>query len=513
MTAPREPVDWHVETRGVGKYFGGTEALADVDVRIRRGSIHGLVGENGAGKSTLGRLIAGAITPDEGELHVDGRPVRFRSPREALRAGITLIAQELALAPKLSVLENVFLGVEPGFGGFLNGRAARERFNVLNERTGFGLEAGRRVATLRIAEQQKVEILRALARDARLLIMDEPTAALPAQDKERLLEIVRTLRGAGVTIVYVSHFLDEVLGLVDDVTVLKDGGVVLSTAAEGQTADSLVHAMVGRAVSLQKSATKPAFDRDRVVLSAQGLGRHGAFEDVSFDVRAGEIVGLAGLVGSGRSEVARAIFGADRLDAGTVAVEGTARRLRRPIDAVRAGIAMLPESRKDQGLLMRRPIRENIALPHLAQLSHGPFLDGRRERRAVGAVALKVDVRARTLTAPVRELSGGNQQKALFAKWLLQSPAVLIADEPTRGVDVGAKAAIHELLLSLAADGAAVILISSEFDEVARLAHRVLVMRTGRIVAEFEGTDVTEPALVHAAFGTAAAPAAEEGSR
>jgi simple sugar transport system ATP-binding protein/ribose transport system ATP-binding protein len=500
-----EPDDWHVETRRVVKYFGGTEALKNVDVSVRRGSIHGLVGENGAGKSTLGRVIAGAISPDEGELLVDGRAVRFRSPREALRAGITVIAQELALAPKLSVLENVFLGIEPVVRGFLSRRAARERFHLLNERTGFGLDAGTRVGSLRVADQQKVEILRALARDARLLIMDEPTAALPAQDKERLLEIVRTLRDDGVTIVYVSHFLDEVLALVDDVTVLKDGAVVLSTDASSQTADSLVHAMVGRTVSLQHSATKPEFDADHVVLAVDGLTRHGVFEDVSFDVRAGEIVGLAGLVGSGRSEVARAIFGADRLDAGAVAVEGRSVRLHRPRDAVRAGIAMLPESRKDQGLLMRRPIRENIALPHLGELSHGPFLDGRREGRAVGAVAQKVDVRARTLTAPVRELSGGNQQKALFAKWLLRSPAVLIADEPTRGVDVGAKASIHELLLSLAREGAAVILISSEFDEVARLAHRVLVMRAGRIVAEYEGADVSEPTLVHAAFGTTTA--------
>jgi ABC-type sugar transport system ATPase subunit len=495
------PPDWHVETRGLEKRYGGAQALVGVDVRIRRGTVHALVGENGAGKSTLGRVIAGATAADGGELLVDGVAVHFRTPREALRARITLIAQELALVPRLTVVENVFLGVEPGATGFLRPAEQRRRFTELNERTGFGLEANVRVDSLRVADQQKVEIMRALARDARLIIMDEPTAALPAADHQRLFEIIRQLCNDGVTVVYVSHFLKEVLALADDVTVLKDGHVVLASPASEQTPESLVTAMIGHALERETSTTRTKVDSAPVTLSVHGLSRAGAFEDVSFDVHAGEILGLAGLVGSGRSEVVRAIFGADRLDEGTVTLDGRTLRIRGPRDAVRAGFAMLPESRKDQGLLMRRSIRENVSLPHLARISRGPFVDQRQERRAVAEVATKVDLRASSLTAPVQGLSGGNQQKALFAKWLLGRPKVLIADEPTRGVDVGAKEAIHELIAALAADGAAVILVSSEFEEVARLPHRVLVMRAGRIVAEFEGEDVTESRLIRAAFG------------
>ena len=501
VTSP-EPVDWHVETRGVVKYFGGQEALSGVDLHVRRGTIHGLVGENGAGKSTLGRVIAGAIAPDAGELVVDGRSVHFRTPRDALREGITLIAQELALVPKLTVLENVILGSEPTTATLLRSRAPRQRFAELNDRTGFGLDANRRVDTLPVAAQQKVEIMRALMRHARLVIMDEPTATLTAGDHERLFEIIRDLASDGVTIVYVSHFLEEVLALVDDVTVLKDGALVRTAPAREETARSLVRAMVGRDVTIEHPVKADAGGRSEVVLSVQGLGRKGAFEDISFDVYAGEILGLAGLVGSGRSEVARAIFGADRIDAGSMHLDGKALRVRQPRDAVRAGIAMLPESRKDQGLLMRRPIRENVSLPHLRRLSNGPFVSVRRERAAVAQVAGQVDIRARSLAAPVRSLSGGNQQKTLFAKWLMGSPRVLIADEPTRGVDVGAKAAIHELLISLASKGTAIVLISSEFEEVIRLSERVLVMRAGRVVTELRDDEITQRALLHASFGT-----------
>jgi ABC-type sugar transport system ATPase subunit len=438
--------------------------------------------------------------------------VHFRTPRDALREGITVIAQELALVPHLTVLENVFLGVEPTAHGFLSGAAARDRFAHLNAQTGFGLEPGARVESLRVADQQKVEILRALVREARLIIMDEPTAALAADDKDKLFEVIRRLREGGATIVYVSHFLEEVLALVDDITVLKDGAVVMSAEAGTQTADSLVTAMIGRSVSLLHREKQFPPAEAPVVLSVRGLSRAGAFEDISFDVRAGEIVGLAGLVGSGRSEVVRAIFGADRASSGGVSLHGKTLRIRHPRDAVRAGIAMLPESRKDQGLLMDRPIGENITLPHLGSVSRGPFVDRRGERRSVEAISRQVDLRAHSLDEPVRGLSGGNQQKTLFAKWLLEPPVVMIADEPTRGVDIGAKLGIHELLASLAANGAAVIIISSEFDEVARLAHRVLVMRTGRVVAEFDGRAVTEPALLHAAFGTSDAMTADTGA-
>jgi simple sugar transport system ATP-binding protein/ribose transport system ATP-binding protein len=507
-TLPSLLDDWHVETRGLVKRFGGTEALSGVDVRIRRATVHALIGENGAGKSTLGRVIAGAVAPDQGELLVDGVAANFHNPRQALRARIALIAQELALAPKLTVLENVFLGLEPTRAGLLSRRLARKRYAALDERVGFGLDPNLRAGELRIADQQKVEIMRALARDAALIIMDEPTAALPAADHERLFEVVHGLRRNGVTIVYVSHFLEEALALADDVTVLKDGAVVLASPASEQTSGSLVRAMIGRELNLAAPLETRRPAESQVVFSARGLRRAGAFEDVSFDLRAGEILGLAGLVGAGRSELARAIFGADRLDGGTVSLDGRTLKIRHPADAIRVGIAMLPESRKDQGLLMRRPIRENLSLPHLRELGLGPFVDERRERRSASAVAQKVDLRAASLSAPVRSLSGGNQQKTLFGKWLGGTPRMLIVDEPTRGVDVGAKNAIQQLIASLAAEGAAVLVISSEFDEIARLAHRALVMRTGRIVGEFSGPDLNGTTLMRAAFGDTAPSAA-----
>jgi ABC-type sugar transport system ATPase subunit len=395
--------------------------------------------------------------------------------------------------------------------GFLRNEQPRLLFGRLNEQSGFGLDPNARVDRLRIADQQKVEILRALVREARLIVMDEPTAALGADDTMRLLEVIRALRAGGATIVYVSHFLSDVLNLVDEVTVLKDGVVVLEgVPAAGQTAETLVTAMIGRQVDTAYREKQPPTGNGMPVLSVRELACGKAFADISFDVAAGEIVGLAGLVGSGRSEVVRAIFGAERLDAGSIVLHGRPVSIRTPRDAVRAGIAMIPESRKDQGLLMGRPVLENVSLPHLDSFSWGPFLQGERERRSVESTSRQVDVRTESLAAPIYRLSGGNQQKTLFARWLLQRPAVLIADEPTRGVDVGAKVAIHELIAALAASGTAVIVISSDFDEVARLAHRALVMRSGRIVAEYRGGEVTEANLVHAAFGTTEEAALKE---
>jgi ribose transport system ATP-binding protein len=499
--------DAHVELRGVSKRYGGVQALRDVDLRIERGSIHGLVGENGAGKSTLSKVIAGAVQPDSGELIVNGRKAQYRSPRDALADGITLVAQELALLPRRSVIENVFLGIESSRLGFVVDVDSRREYARLSERLGFGIPPKVRVGTLRTAEQQKVEILRALARHAELIVMDEPTAALTIDEAERLFGIVKSLQAGGTTIVYVSHLLDQVLNLVDTVTVLRDGQLVRTGPAANETPESLVVGMLGRSLNLAfPEKSFPAADAP-VVLSVRDLSRTGALEDVSFDVKAGEIVGLAGLIGSGRSEVARAIFGADGRDRGTVELDGAKLRLRRPKDAVRAGIAMLPESRKEQGLLMGRSIVENVTLPHLGEVSTGGFLAGGKQLRETSALTTQLDVRARRVTSRVDTLSGGNQQKVLFAKWLFRRPRVLIADEPTRGVDVGAKRSIYELIARLAGEGMAVVLISSELEEVIGLAHRVLVMRRGRIVAEFDGRTVSEDAVMHAAFATATTPA------
>ena len=492
--------DPHVEAIGIGKRFGGVRALDDVTVTVERGEIHGLVGENGAGKSTLGKLIAGVHAPDSGELRVNGVPVRYHSPRDAIGDGVTMIAQEIALVPARSVIENVYLGSESHRMGLVDKGELRRRFDELSERAGFGIAAERRVGSLRQADQQKVEILRALARDARLLVMDEPTAALTADEAEKLFEIIRGLNALGTTIVYVSHFLDEVLGLVDRVTVLRDGELVRTSNAAEETADKLVMAMVGKSLDLTFPEKHfPSADAP-VTFSCSGLGRENAIEDISFEIKQGEIVGLAGLIGSGRSEVARCIFGADVQDAGELTLDGKPLTVRGPRQAIRQGIAMLPESRKDQGLVMRRSIIENVTLAHLDDVSKATLIDRPRERRDAVALMEQLDVRAERPTAPITTLSGGNQQKTLFAKWLFRPPKLLLADEPTRGVDVGAKQAIYELIHSLAASGMAVLVISSEHEEVIGLAHRVLVMRQGRIVAEFDGKTVTEDEVLTAAF-------------
>jgi ABC-type sugar transport system ATPase subunit len=499
----------HVELRGIGKRFGGVRALSEIDLAIERGSIHGLVGENGAGKSTLGKIIAGVHRPDEGELWVDGRRANYLSPRGALADGLTLIAQEPTLVPRRSVLENVFLGIERGRVGVVNGRSLRARWRSLVEEVGFDLPPDAEAGTLRVADQQKAEVMRAVARNAELIVMDEPTAALTTDESERLFEAVRRLRERGTTIVYVSHFLAEVLDLVETVTILRDGRLVRTSPAANETPESLVSAMLGRSmdVTFPEKLFPPA--ESPVVLSVRGLTREPVLEDVSFDVRAGEIVGLAGLIGSGRSEVARAIFGADRLDAGEIRVDDKPVRIRKPRDGVKAGIVMIPEDRKAQGLLMLRPVVDNVTLPHLPAVSRAGVIEERRERRETTELVQRVDLRAKGLSSKVSTLSGGNQQKVLFAKWLFRPPRVFVADEPTRGVDVGAKRAIYELIRSLAEAGMAVLLISSEHEEVLGLAHRVLVMRGGRIVEELDHVSMNEEAIMKAAFATHAASVAE----
>jgi ABC-type sugar transport system ATPase subunit len=502
---PRPPLQGaHVELQDISKSFGGTRALEGVSLTVGRGQIHALVGENGAGKSTLGKIIAGAHAPDSGQLLLDGEPVRFHSPRDAIARGVILIAQELAIVPSLTVAQNVFLGVEPRQAGFQNRRELRRKYIELAASVGFELDGDANAGSLRTADQQKVEILRALCRNAQLIVMDEPTAALSRPDVEALHEVVRQLARDGTTVVLVSHFLNEVLELADQVTILRDGRLVQTVPAAGQTEESLMAAMLGRSLDAAFPAKNPATADAPVVLSVRDLVAPGV-NGVSFDLRAGEILGLAGLVGAGRTEVARAIYRANRVtrgtvrvargDAGMVSVTGT------PRAAMRAGVAMIPESRKEQGLLLGRPVLENVSLSSLAQVSRAGLVRPRAERRTVREVINRVDVRGGTPAQPASALSGGNQQKLLFARSLLRNPRVLIADEPTRGVDVGAKRAIYELLATLTASGVGVLLISSDVEEILGLANRVLVMRAGRIAAELTGDAVTEAAILGAAFG------------
>jgi rhamnose transport system ATP-binding protein len=469
-----------VELERIRKSYGGTTVLHDVSLRLRGGQVHGLVGENGAGKSTLLRVLCGATVPDAGRVLLDDRPVRIRRPRDALAHGIALVSQEVSLVPARSVLENVFLGRWANRGGWCT--SDRRRFDDLARRTGFGPDPRALVGELPIADRQRVEIMRALATGARVIALDEPTALFTRAEADRLMRLVRGLAADGVAVVLISHLLEEVLSACDVVTVLRDGRHVLTAPAGEQTPRSLVDHMVGRPVDLLHPEPVPVGGDAPVVLAARDLRRGSAVRGVDVEVRAGEIVGLAGLVGSGRTETLRLIFGADHPDSGEVTVHGRAVRPGSPARAMARGIAMVPESRERQGLVRVRPVRENIALATLGDRQVAGFVRRRAEARRTGEVAERLNIRG---DGPVLRLSGGNQQRTLFGKWLVREPAVLLVDEPTRGVDVAAKAGIHRLLVELAARGIAVLLVSSQVEEVLGLSHRVLVMRDGKVAGEF----------------------------
>ncbi|HET8926323.1 MAG TPA: sugar ABC transporter ATP-binding protein, partial [Microbacterium sp.] len=467
-------------------------------LEIAPGAVHGLVGENGAGKSTLSKIIAGVLTADEGTVSVGGREHVFHSPRDALDHGIATIAQELALVPGLTVAENVFLGAEPASAGFVRRRRLRAAFTELADRTGFDLDPDAVVATLRTADQQKVEILRALARGAWFIIMDEPTAALSGSDVELLHDVVRKLAASGRTVLLISHFLSEVLELSDTVTILRDGRHIRTAPASEESESTLIEGMLGRSLGSVFPDKMTAAPDAAEVLTVEGLRAVGV-DDVSFRVGAGEIVGLAGLVGAGRSEIAHAVFGATRSTASAVTVDGAPLARRRIGAALRHGVFLLPESRKDQGLVAQRSVRENVTMGNLAPLSTLSWISRRRERRTAHRMLERVGVQgddSRSVTA----LSGGNQQKVMFGRALQETRRVLIADEPTRGVDVGSRRAIYELIVEQAREGVGVLMISSDVEEVLGLAHRVLVVRGGRIVAELRGEQMTEQNILTAAF-------------
>jgi ABC-type sugar transport system ATPase subunit len=495
----------HIELRGLSKSFGPVEAVRSVDLTIARGSVHSLVGENGAGKSVLGKMIAGVLAPTAGQILVDGQEVGFGSPRDALARGIAMVDQELALVPRRSVMDNVFLGIEAPRGWLPSVREQRTRWDALVSRTGFDVPPDALVASLSVADQQKVELLRALARNAELIVMDEPTDPLTQDEAERLYEVIDELRRQGTTILFVSHFLEEVLRISDTVTVMRDGEHISTRPAAEESAGSLVRAMLGRPLELAFPDRRQPDGGSEPILEVRGLSAAGRFEDASFSLRPGEIVGMAGLVGSGRTELLRAVFGADPVDAGEVLVDGVPSRVGSPRQAIRQGLVMLPESRKEHGLVMPRSVAENIVMPRLDEVSSRGLVDRARQREVVGKMMSDLDVRANSQDTRVVNLSGGNQQKVLFGKCLMSQPRIFLIDEPTRGVDVAAKRAIYELIVSLADRGMAVLMVSSELEEVLGLAHRVLVMCRGRLVADIPHAEATEEKVLAAAFGTAAA--------
>src|SRR3954468_5987867 len=489
-----------VELRDASKSYGAVRALRDGNLALRAGEVRALMGENGAGKSTLVKVLGGVIRRDAGGMLVDGAPVDFHSPHEARDAGIAVIYQEPTLFPDLSVAENVVMGYHP-LGAFkrIDRRAMHRSVQELLDRLGVRLDPERPVRGLSIADQQIVEIAKALSFDARVLIMDEPTAALSGAEVERLFNVVRTLREQGAAVLFISHRLEEVFSICDTVTVMRDGAVVHDARIADMTPDEMVRRMVGRELSTLFPKQEAAVGA--TVLSVRRLTREGVFFDISFDVRAGEIVALAGLVGAGRSEVARAIFGIDRADAGQVEVAGRRLPPGRPGTAMRAGVGFVPEDRRQQGLVMDLSIARNTALTRLRALSRLGLIAGGAENRLAREWASRLQLRFHRLRDPVGTLSGGNQQKVVLGKWLATNPRLLIIDEPTRGIDVGTKAEVRRLLSELAGQGLAVLMISSELPEVLGMADRVLVMYEGRLTAELSRAEADEESVIRAATG------------
>jgi ABC-type sugar transport system ATPase subunit len=489
-----------LEMEGISKAFHGVKALNRVSLRVFKGEVHALMGENGAGKSTLMKILTGLVKPDEGRIHFYGREVRIDSPQTALQLGIAMIHQELNPVPEMTVAENIFLGREPSRARFLvdKKKMYRETRDLLDA-FGFHVEPDAKVGGLSVAQKQMLEIIKAVSRQARLIIMDEPTSALSEGEVRALFRSIDQLRKSGVPIIYISHRIEEIFSMTDRVTVLRDGQYIGTEPTGELDSGRLISMMVGR--PLQDIYPKEKVDIGEVVLEAKGLTRKPAFENVSFQVRRGEILGIAGLMGAGRSEVMRALFGIDRLDEGEVWLEGRKLRIRHPSEAIRHGMAMVTEDRKEYGLVLCRPIRENMSLAHLPLSGGNPVLSKSAETKRVREMAGSINIKMSGIDQLVQNLSGGNQQKVVLSKWLMIKPKLLILDEPTRGIDIGAKAEIYRLISSLAKEGMAIILVSSELPEVLGMSDRILVMAGGRIRGEFAAGSVTQEQILASAIG------------
>jgi len=493
-----------LELRDVSKAFGQVIALRSGSLALYTGSIHALVGENGAGKSTLVKIMAGLYQRDSGTFSMEGQPVDFKSTAEAKAAGIAVIYQEPTLFPDLSVTENVFMGRQPtGRLGRIDRRAMRTEVRTLMERLGVRIDPERPAEGLSIADQQIIEIAKAISLDAKVLIMDEPTAALSGVEVERLFAVTRSLRDEGRALLFISHRFDEVFELCDTITVMRDGAYISTDAAADTDVPQIVRRMVGRDVSdlFPKQEAKIGGP----LLVVEELNMPGVFRDISFTVRSGEIVGLAGLVGAGRSEVARAVFGVDPYQSGRVTLAGKELPPRDPSAAMDLGLALVPEDRRKQGLVIDATVSQNITGAIRDALSKLGLITTKAENAAARVWASRLEVKTRALDAVAGTLSGGNQQKVVLAKWLATTPKVLIIDEPTRGIDVGTKAEVHRMMSELAGQGLGILMISSELPEVLGMADRVFVMREGRITAELDRTEANSESVMFAATHAAEA--------
>ena len=486
-----------IQARHVTKSFGGVHALQDVQFEAVPGEVHAILGENGAGKSTLIKILTGVHQPDSGQLFLDGQPVRFSSTREAQEHGIAAIYQEPSLFPDLDLAENILVGRQPVRRGAVDWKRMYAEADALLRRLGLALDPRTKARALSVAQQQVVEIARALSINAKVLIMDEPTSSLTLREVEELFAIVHQLRAAGTAVIFISHRLEELFALADRVTILRDGTYVGTQPMSSVTTDGLIRLMVGR--TLGELFPKQTVEAGAVVLEVAGLGVEGSFSDVSFQLRRGEILGMAGLIGAGRTNVARALFGTEPATAGTIKLDGQPVTITSPDAAMALGIGYVPEDRKEHGLVLAMSIADNVTLPVVGRFARLGWLNARRERAAAQTAARQLEVKMAAVDQKAGQLSGGNQQKVVLAKWLGTHPRVLILDEPTRGIDVGTKAAVHGLMSRLAADGMAILMISSELPEVLGMSDRILVMREGRLVGQFSRAEATQEKIMAAA--------------
>ncbi|MBC6935859.1 MAG: sugar ABC transporter ATP-binding protein [Chloroflexi bacterium] len=489
-----------LQVKGVSKAFPGVQALSDVDFEVYPGEVVALLGENGAGKSTLMKILAGAYQKDSGQIYLNGQEIELTSPHHAQTMGISIIYQEFNLVPTQTVAANIFTGREPLYGGagrvlkMVNKqemeRAAQEMLDVV----GAHVKPTDMIRSLPVAERQLVEIAKALSFDSRVIIMDEPTSALGDEETQNLFKIVRSLKDQGRAVIFITHRLKEVFEIADRIVVLRDGRLVGSVPAQDTSIDGLISMMVGR--SLDQMYQKETAEIGDVVMRVQGLTRYGAVEDVSFELRRGEILGFAGLVGAGRTETARLLFGADALDGGEIWIDGQKVSIHSPEDAIRAGISFVPEDRGNQGLVLLLSVFKNEVLPTMSHFTRFGLLDGATLQQRAQEYVSRLNVRTPSLEQKVMFLSGGNQQKVVLAKWLMSNPKVLILDEPTRGIDVGAKSEIYALMSQLARSGIGIIMISSELPEILAMSDRVLVMCEGRVTGIIDRQEATQEAIM-----------------
>ncbi len=507
-TDPKSTPDAVLVMENISKSFPGVKALSEVNLTVRRGTVHALMGENGAGKSTLMKVLIGMYLRDSGTITFDSRPVDVKSTEEALKLGISMIHQELSPVPYMTVAENIWLGREPlGRFGMIDKRKMVQDTRALLNRLEININPSAVMRTLSVANTQMVEIAKAISYDSSLIIMDEPTSAITEREVAHLFRIIRSLQAKGVAIIYITHKMDEVFQIADDITVFRDGRHIATVPASKTDKNHLIAMMVGR--ELTNIFPKEDAPVGEVILSVRGLTRRGVVEDVSFDLRRGEILGIAGLMGAGRTEVIEGIFGIQKIDGGEIEVRGKKVQIASPADAIRHGLALLTEDRKLTGIMGVLPVRDNIMIASLPNYSSAGFLNTRLINETCARERTRLDIKTPSMDQLIKLLSGGNQQKVLVSRWLLTTPDILILDEPTRGIDVGAKAEIHRLMCKLAQEGKAIIMISSELPEILGMSDRVLVMHEGKVGGIYDRRDATQETIMRAATGSASIAEAE----